>query len=90
MYLSGNAIPNDEYVRFLSTMDYVLLPHPPRDGATSGKLGAAGFELKTIIDFERSKASETGWWFIKLDVPPTQFKSIRVYHKKQAALKHSG
>jgi hypothetical protein len=86
MYLSSNPIADEEYIQFLSTMDYIILREKPKTRATSGKLDVAGFELQTTIRFESPVKSETGWWGMKLTVPQKVYPTIKVYQKKSQKL----
>jgi hypothetical protein len=83
MYLSNSPVPGKEYTEFLSTMDYIILREKPKTSATSGKLEAAGFKLKSTIHFASPKRSVTGWWSFKLSVPQSVYPAINIYQKEQ-------
>ena len=83
MYISSNRLSGEEYIKFMSTMDYVILRDKPMTRATSARLEPAGFELKSSISFASPKKSEIGWWRFKLNVPQRTYPTINIYHKKQ-------
>ncbi len=83
MYLSSNPVSKMEYIKFLSTMDYIILREKPLTNATSGRLEAAGFELMSTISFASPKRAEIGWWRMKLSVPQKVYPTLKIYQKKQ-------
>lgn len=81
MFLHSNPVDKQQYIEFLSSMDYVIMRAEQGWYGVHDKLEPAGFQFSSAISFATPASSRTRVLGLEVNVPQVYYPTIYIYKK---------